>query len=202
MTGGSRSPDHELFEWNYLPFRSQSEIRIAEVLDRLRVAFFPNAKGRFYRDQGAVNRCPDFLVPFDGKLGVLEVDGPHHKRADDDERDALLRANGIHTIVRASADDCYTTPELVVREFLNKLDPTRWQVIRDSPSLSEDQLDSALADGEDNCGLESLPTEFRVRMAALDCAVKWVSVNPTLKQAVTPEYVLQLAQEFADYMAS
>ena len=53
--------------WNNLRFRSVSEIRIAEALDRTAVLFLPNCLARLTMPEGRKNREADFLVCFDGK---------------------------------------------------------------------------------------------------------------------------------------
>ena len=86
-------------------YRSKSERRIAAALEAANVLFAPNASVRIgitpdHRD----TMEPDFLVWQDGKLGVLEVDGPWHTRraAEDHERDHRFREHGIRVVERLS----------------------------------------------------------------------------------------------------
>jgi hypothetical protein len=121
------SPSVPRRQWMGLWFRSQSEVRIAEALDRANVLFAPNPSVRLGVTQDhRENPEPDFLVIANGKVGVLEVDGaPYHppERADEHhERDRRFREHGIRVVERFSASDCYTMPEDVVTRFLRLLD--------------------------------------------------------------------------------
>jgi hypothetical protein len=108
-------------EWNGLAFRSKSELRIAQALERMDVAFFPNAAGRLgvTRDHRET-RVPDFLVIHRRKVGILEVDGRpwHPSAAADHERDRLFREHGIRVVERFDAGECYESPGRVVAHFL------------------------------------------------------------------------------------
>ena len=112
--------------WNRLRFRSATEVKIAEALDRAGVLFFPLCKGRLNDPHGRVNREPDFLVCKDGKWGILEVDGePYHppqRTVHDHERDRLFQRHGIRLAQHYDSTDCYVTPDEVVAEFLALLD--------------------------------------------------------------------------------
>ena len=119
---GMPPPPGFVSEWQGMRFRSKTERRIAEALDRANVAFFPNARGRLgvapdYRE----NREPDFLVVSEGKLGILEVDGdaahPPQNAAADHARDRLFRSHGIKVVERFPATTCYEDPDRVVAEF-------------------------------------------------------------------------------------
>ena len=63
---------------------------------------------------------PDFVVWHDGKLGVLEVDGPWHngRAADEHERDRRFREHGVRVVERYPAERCWSMPEQIVAEFL------------------------------------------------------------------------------------
>tara|TARA_B100000315_G_scaffold163764_1_gene152360 strand:- start:1880 stop:2590 length:711 start_codon:yes stop_codon:yes gene_type:complete len=94
--------------WNNLYFRSQSEIRIAEGLDRAGALFFPNCRGRL----GAAareNREADFPVCHQGKWGILEVDGepfhPPSRTVQDHARDRLFREHGVRLVEHFDATD-------------------------------------------------------------------------------------------------
>jgi hypothetical protein len=69
------SPQAPMVTWNNLRFRSQTEVRVAEALERAQVLFLPNCMARlgFSHRQ---NREADFLVCQRGKWGILEVDSP------------------------------------------------------------------------------------------------------------------------------
>ena len=61
--------------WRNLGFRSESEIRIAQALERANVLFLPNCLARLGLKEDRKNREADFLVCAGGKWGILEVDG-------------------------------------------------------------------------------------------------------------------------------
>ena len=105
--------------WKNLRFRSKSEVRIAEALDRAGVLFLPNCRARLEVSAARENREADFLVCAEGRWGVLEVDG--ERTADDHGRDRLFRAHGVRVVEHFHADRCYNEPDSVVREFLNIL---------------------------------------------------------------------------------
>ena len=118
------------FEWGGMFFRSRVEVTIAEALDRQKVTFLGNARGRFANydtsvsDQSNVNNSrfeTDFLVFYAGKCMALEVDGKHHLTEFQTERDyvkdRLLLKEGI-IMVRFTAKDCIDRPDQVIAEFL------------------------------------------------------------------------------------
>lgn len=112
--------------WKTLNFRSQSEIRIAEELDRAGVMFFPNCRARVSDSENTrVIREPDFLVCHEGRWGVLEVDGePFHpptRTTSDHERDRIFRSHGVRVVEHFDATRCFNEPEGVVRDFLKLL---------------------------------------------------------------------------------
>jgi uncharacterized protein YjbI with pentapeptide repeats len=110
-------------EWNRFYFRSKTEIKIAEVLDRAGVLFYPNSKARLNKAEARINKESDFLVFQSGKFGILEVDGRewHQIAADDHERDRLFKRYGIRVIERFDATRCWNEPDKVVQEFLEIL---------------------------------------------------------------------------------
>ncbi|MBM4046637.1 MAG: hypothetical protein FJ279_16120 [Planctomycetes bacterium] len=114
--------------WNNLHFRSQSEVRIAQALDRAGVLFFPNCRGRLGAASTRENREADFLVCHDGKWGILEVDGePFHppaRTAEDHARDRLFREHGVRSVEHFDATECYEKPDEVVGRFLRLLEKT------------------------------------------------------------------------------
>lgn len=108
--------------WQNLRFRSESELRVAQALDRAGVLFLPNCKARLGEAGHRENREPDFLVCAEGKWGILEVDGePFHPPArtvHDHERARLFKAHGIRVVEHFDAAACYRDPDGVVRQFL------------------------------------------------------------------------------------
>lgn len=112
--------------WNGLYFRSKSEVRIAEALDKAGVMFLPNCRARLNgTSKERITREADFLICQDGRWGVLEVDGeafhPAERSAVEHERDRLMQRHGLRFIQRYSASDCYTRPDATVKEFLAML---------------------------------------------------------------------------------
>ncbi|KAF5414318.1 MAG: hypothetical protein C5S48_08895 [Candidatus Methanogaster sp.] len=111
--------------WKNLRFRSQSEVQIAQALDRVGVLFLPNCMARLGSISGRRNREADFLICYEGKWGILEVDGePFHpptRTVKDHERDRLFRSHGILVVEHFDASKCYKTPEDVVEIFLKIL---------------------------------------------------------------------------------
>ena len=117
-------PDtYRSIEWKGMIFRSQTEVRIAKTLDHRGIFFIPPTRVRLSAGKGdRQSRELDFVICHEGKWGVLEVDGPFHDAKLDAERDKLLRAHGIRSIQRFSADRCYQTPHAVIDQFLHVLD--------------------------------------------------------------------------------
>jgi hypothetical protein len=114
------------FTWNGLGFRSASELRIAQELDRRGVLFLPNCTARVSAGAVRVNREPDFLVCHKGQWGILEVDGdPFHQpmnAARDHERDRLFKLHGIRIVERYRADECFENAAGVIDGFLALLE--------------------------------------------------------------------------------
>lgn len=109
--------------WKGMIFRSKTEVRVAKALDDAGVFFLPPTKSRLNVGRSRQSREIDFLVFYDSQWGMLEVDGPWHSAANDEARDELMRASGIHRerIQRFDSDRCYHDPAGVVAEFLQNL---------------------------------------------------------------------------------
>lgn len=111
--------------WNNLRFRSKTEVKIAEALDRTDALFYPNCKARLDTPTGKDNRESDFLVFYKGKCGILEVDGdewhPPSRIVNDHKRDRLFKAHGITIVEHYDAKECFEHPDSVVQEFLKIL---------------------------------------------------------------------------------
>lgn len=109
-------------EWQGLRFRSESELRVAQALERAGVLFLPNCKARVGPSLGRVTREPDFLICSQGRWGILEVDGepfhPPERTAQEHERDRLFKQQGVRIVEHFDAARCFTMPDVVVREFL------------------------------------------------------------------------------------
>jgi uncharacterized protein YjbI with pentapeptide repeats len=111
--------------WENLRFRSKTEIKIAEALDRTGVLFLPNSLARLTTPKGRENKEADFLICYNGKWGVLEVDGPFHtaeRRVEEQERERIFKRNGIKVVERFDAEKCYNNPDEVVQEFFKMIE--------------------------------------------------------------------------------
>lgn len=105
-------------EYKGLYFRSKTEIKIAEALNRLNILYFPLPvacyKGR--------NREPDFLICTQtGKWGILEVQGePYHpaSRADQDHDRARAFMHFGIPVQFYPSEKCYNNPDWVIQDFL------------------------------------------------------------------------------------
>ena len=104
---------------NGLYYRSRTEVKVAEALEQVEgLLFFPNSGAMSH----GVHKEPDFLVVYDKKVGILEVDGPTHtgRAADDSMRDTYFQTHGIF-VKHYPAETCYRQPETVVKSFLSLL---------------------------------------------------------------------------------
>ena len=115
----------QTIQYANLNFRSASEIKIAQALDNKGIMYFANCTARVNRGGDRVNREPDFLVCYNGRWGILEVDGePFHtpaNAAQDHERDRLFEHHGVRFVQHYQAQRCYQEPQQVVTEFLELL---------------------------------------------------------------------------------
>jgi hypothetical protein len=111
--------------WRNLRFRSESEVRIAQALDRADVLFLPNCLARLGVTDDRKNREADFLVCAAGKWGILEVDGepfhPPSRTVHDHTRDRLFKEHGIRVVEHFDASECFERPDDVVARFLKLL---------------------------------------------------------------------------------
>lgn len=115
----------ELYSWKGLKFRSKSEIKIAEELDRRGIFFLPNCAGRVGVGSVRRNVEADFLICYNNVWGILEVDGEkyHIDNHEDQVRDAIINESiNICTISRYPSKDCFSQPAWVVSDFLIELD--------------------------------------------------------------------------------
>lgn len=111
-------------EWQNLHFRSVSEVKIAQALNRANILFFPNSICRLNTNQGRRNLECDFLICYQGNWGILEVDGepfhPASRAAEDHKRDGFFLDHGV-SVHRFDADECFNFPDDVVKRFLQRL---------------------------------------------------------------------------------
>ncbi|MFD7729560.1 hypothetical protein ACFV6F_04115 [Kitasatospora phosalacinea] len=111
-------------------FDSLEEVRVYDALKRAQAALpgdstisiFPLPVGRV----GAGNMwTPDFVVVRGGRVGIIEVDGPHHsgRRGADGTRDRHWRNSGVVHIERILVEEISDDAELdkLVQVFLKRL---------------------------------------------------------------------------------
>lgn len=108
--------------WQGFKFRSATEIKMAEALDRAGVLFFPLPKARVApADNRRMNVEPDFVICDEGRWGVLEVDGepfhPPQRSAIEHDRDRIFKRHGVGFVERFDAKRCYEQPDKTVEEF-------------------------------------------------------------------------------------
>jgi hypothetical protein len=109
--------------YNEMKFASQSEIRIAQELERRGILFFPlplavrNDTGRRYQDHKEV----DFLVCNDGVWGILEVSHHEHRYEKDSEKTLWFKRSGILCVEHYTAERCYNHPAETIDGFLDVL---------------------------------------------------------------------------------
>lgn len=102
-----------------LNYRTPSEVAIAKVLDQSEdILFLPNCSAV----SGKVQKEPDFLIFFRGRVGILEVDGGSHigRMADDSLRDSYFQRQSMF-IKHYPAERCESDPTWVVKDFLRLL---------------------------------------------------------------------------------
>jgi len=114
------SDSEDEINWNGFCFHSDAQVKIAEILDRTSTLFIPNTQLRLTTPAGRQNHKAQFLVFHQGKLGILEVDGPEDA-AQDEAVDILAINSGICLVKHYDATRCSEQPDLVVQEFLEIL---------------------------------------------------------------------------------
>jgi len=113
----------EPISYNGLKYASQSEVRIAQELERRKVLFFPLAvgvradTGSRYKDHREI----DFLICDNGVWGVLEVSYHPNRFEKDAEKDGWWKQSGILCVEHRTAENCYNKPKEVVDGFLKIL---------------------------------------------------------------------------------
>jgi len=99
----------------------QSTLKIAEALDRAGVLFSSNCRMRLTTLEGRQNQEFDFLIFYQGKWGILQVDGEGWHQGATGDSPQLLRDSGISILSHYSASRCSKEPDKVVQEFLDIL---------------------------------------------------------------------------------
>ena len=103
-----------------MKFRSKTEVRIAQALDDANVLYFPLP----IAVRHLTSLEPDFVVVHLGRVGVLEIDGPHHTaltRAREDARAAFFQQSGIRLVRHYAVSAVDADPAAVVKDFLQLL---------------------------------------------------------------------------------
>lgn len=113
----------EPYLYNEMKFASQSEIRIAQELEKRKVLFFPlplavrQETAKLYLDHREV----DFLICVEGTWGIMEVSYHPNRFEQDAEKDTWFKKSGILCIQHYTAERCYNESSIVVEEFLDIL---------------------------------------------------------------------------------
>lgn len=115
---------NELPRADKLTFGSVGEKRVYDVCKRVQAELMQNetvavAPNPGVRVQGHTF-FPDFMVTYKGRVGVIEIGGPHHGKryASDRSRDELFRDAGIGEVYRIPVEDT-ESPERT-REHLDR----------------------------------------------------------------------------------
>ena len=113
----------QVYQYNELKFASQSEIRIAQELEKRNALFFPlavavrNDTGNLFEDHREI----DFLICQNGQWGILEVSYHPDRFEKDAEKDYWFKKSGILCIQHYTAERCYNQSGDVIDEFLDVL---------------------------------------------------------------------------------
>ncbi|MEU6527268.1 hypothetical protein ABZ892_31680 [Streptomyces sp. NPDC046924] len=111
-------------------FDSREEVLVYEALKRAQAALPPDSTiSIFPLPMGRVGSgnawTPDFLVTVAGRVGIIEVDGPHHRGrfGADTTRDRHWRNSGIVHIERILVEETSADADLdaLIRQFLTRL---------------------------------------------------------------------------------
>jgi hypothetical protein len=120
------SKERNISKWNGCFFRSKPEVKIAEAFEKKSIAFISNGRGRFNKENSRATFEPDFVVFYNGKVGILEVDGekyhPDLLKEDSDKRDQTFNDSGISIVKHYDSEICKKSPEKVVSDFLSSFD--------------------------------------------------------------------------------
>lgn len=102
--------------WKEWCFHSLEQVKIAEALDKAGVVFFPNSKAQLPNFEEQSYKQVDFLVYYNSKLGVLEIQYPDSQKQG--KRDDFLSKQGIFLIEYYDSVKCLEVPDQVVQEFI------------------------------------------------------------------------------------
>jgi hypothetical protein len=104
--------------WKEWCFHSLEQVKMAEALDKAGVVFFPNSKAQLPNFEDQSYKQVDFLICYNSKFGVLEIQYLDFKKQE--KRDAFLLKQGICLIEYCDSVQCLEDPDQVVQEFLMK----------------------------------------------------------------------------------
>lgn len=119
MKRGNKAP----IVYNEMKFASNSEVRVAQELERRDILFFPlplavrGDTGNRYRDRREV----DFLICHHGKWGILEIAYHLGRYEKDVEKAQWFKDAGITCVEHFTAEKAYNNPGEVVTTFLKNL---------------------------------------------------------------------------------
>ncbi|MEB3340433.1 hypothetical protein [Okeania sp.] len=114
----------DVIQWKNIKFRSHSEVKIAEELDRRGLLFLPKSAVRLTTKKGRENQQADFLVFHRKKYAIIQVDGVYHGpeiRVEEQQKERDFERNGIR-VFRFDSEVCYNNPRKVVDEFLELIE--------------------------------------------------------------------------------
>jgi hypothetical protein len=103
-----------------LTFTNNGELAVYRVLKAKQAALPPSQTIGIMPLGGmrvlGYTREPDFLITYQGRAGVIEVDGPQHrgKRAGDKSRDQLLVSAGVAWVDRIDVSDASNPQEVAI----------------------------------------------------------------------------------------
>ena len=117
-------------DWLDFQFASESEMRIAQALDQSDVLFFLNCQGRISNTNDRENQEIDFLICYQGKWGILQIDNnlwnTEQAPVNYQESDRLFKSQGIKVIEYYDPQLCLKEPDIVVQDFLTILQNTQY----------------------------------------------------------------------------
>lgn len=116
-------------------YRSGTEVLVKCLYDptgdRTNILFIPNFKIRLTSTEGRENKQVDFLIFYQGKSGILEIDRPPSQQDEANfrecdiatrrYRDRIFQTHGISIIQYYDPTRCSAEPDRVVQEFLETL---------------------------------------------------------------------------------
>lgn len=114
------SSSNPMYRIDSIVFRSLGEVYLYEPLNKSGVIFFPNCRAV----AGYEKKEPDFtIVRGDGKIAILNiVDDSTHSASKDATISRWYQDKGINNIRTYTSEECKSSPEWVVGDFLSWLE--------------------------------------------------------------------------------